>query len=75
MAQYGLVEGRDYMTVTSFPRAGEKSWSSVDYYATLVMGKELAILQNNDRGHMLRRYPTPGPLTVVVKGGCDGHPA
>ena len=50
-----FVEGRDYVTVHS-PKRGNGGLPIIDYYATLTMGKELSMVENNDRGRMIRRY-------------------
>jgi anti-repressor protein len=50
--QYGFVEGRDFVTFSVIPENGGRR---VEYYGTLSMGKELAMVENNDRGRMIRR--------------------
>ena len=52
VAQYGFVEGRDYVKVVCPNRDGP---ARIEYHATLSMGKELAMVENNDRGRALRR--------------------
>jgi anti-repressor protein len=52
IAQYGFVEGRDYVTVVCPNRDGP---ARIEYHATLSMGKELAMVENNDRDRMIRR--------------------
>jgi anti-repressor protein len=49
--KYAFVEGRDYVTVI-ISQTGEKGRPRIEYYATLTMGKELAMVENNDRGRM-----------------------
>jgi anti-repressor protein len=52
--KYGFVEGRDFVTVpeTTVTVQNGKTYRSprIDYYGTLVMGKELAMVENNERG-------------------------
>jgi hypothetical protein len=45
--QYGFVEGLDFVTFSVIPENGGRR---VEYYGTLSMGKELAMVENNDRG-------------------------
>jgi phage anti-repressor protein len=42
----------DYVTISVIPENGGRR---VEYYGTLTMAKELAIVENNDRGRALRR--------------------
>jgi anti-repressor protein len=55
IAQYGFVEGRDYVTIDQELLIGGKRRMVKDYYGTLSMGKELAMVENNDRDRMIRR--------------------
>jgi phage anti-repressor protein len=50
--QYGFVEGRDFTT----HEVVDGRIRRTDYYGTLSMGKELAMVENNDCGKMIRRY-------------------
>jgi phage anti-repressor protein len=52
ISQYGFVEGRDYVTVVTPNRAGP---ARIEYHATLSMGKELAMVENNHQGRVIRR--------------------
>jgi phage anti-repressor protein len=47
IAEYRFVEGKDYVKVVCPNRGGP---ARIEYYATLTMGKELAMVENNDRG-------------------------
>jgi phage anti-repressor protein len=50
ITQYGFVEGRDYVKV-ALAQTGEKGGAPrIDYYGTLSMGKELAMVENNAKG-------------------------
>lgn len=59
--QYGFVEGLDYVIVenlTSPKRASAKSRQQMehDYLITIDMGKELAMVERNEKGREVRRY-------------------
>ncbi|MDF7670130.1 antA/AntB antirepressor family protein [Orbaceae bacterium ESL0721] len=61
--QYGFIDNDDYIVFNSPKRGnqdGEKRHGgdrkSKDYYLTLNMAKELAMIENNDQGHAIRRY-------------------
>ncbi len=54
--KYAFVEGRDYVTVI-ISQTGEKGRPRIEYYATLTMGKELAMVENN--------HQPLGPLEAV----------
>jgi anti-repressor protein len=49
------VEGKDYVIVENLisPNPGTSKArvrTAIDYYATIIMAKELAMVENNDRG-------------------------
>lgn len=57
--EYGFVEGQDYMFCS--PNLGSKKIGSgghnrTEYHITIDMAKELAMLENNDKGRAVRRY-------------------
>ncbi|HEE4845157.1 TPA: phage antirepressor KilAC domain-containing protein [Klebsiella pneumoniae] len=59
--QYGFVEGLDYVIVenlTSPKRASAKSRQQMehDYLISIDMGKELAMVERNEKGREARRY-------------------
>lgn len=58
MAEYGFTEGHDYVLkierVKSESRGREYEQS--DHMLTLDMGKQLGMIQRNDRGRMIREY-------------------
>lgn len=53
--KYGFMEGVDYIV---FAKSGENSEGRprMDYALTLDMAKELAMVENNERGRQVRRY-------------------
>lgn len=53
IAEYGFVESEDFSPIRGKSRGGRPS---ADYYLTLDMAKELAMVENNDRGRQVRRY-------------------
>lgn len=59
--QYGFVEGEDYVVaenLSSPDLASSKSRAQqiIEYHLTLDMAKELAMLENNDKGRDVRKY-------------------
>ncbi len=55
IAEYGFSEGEDYSPVSGrIP--GKRGQPRTDYHLTLDMAKELAMVENNDRGRQVRRY-------------------
>lgn len=59
IAKYGFMEGVDFVTL---PNSGERdpaAWggqNKIGYALTLDMAKELAMVENNDRGRQVRSY-------------------
>ncbi|MGV6473557.1 antA/AntB antirepressor family protein [Azotobacter vinelandii] len=51
--QYGFIEGEDFYSVLSKSAGGRPSQ---DYHLTLDMAKELAMVENNEKGRQIRRY-------------------
>ncbi|CAD5378993.1 Anti-repressor protein [Pseudomonas sp. OF001] len=51
--QYGFVEGEDFSPVLAKSTGGRPGQ---EYLITLDMAKELAMVENNDQGRMVRRY-------------------
>jgi len=67
IAQYGFVEGDDYLVIDSIgtgndrfsPERGKTSKGGrpwIDYLITIDMGKELAMVERNEKGRQVRRY-------------------
>ena len=75
--QYGFVEGEDFSPNLAKSRGRPRT----DYHLTLDMAKELAMVENNDKGRMVRRYfiriekearaappkPLPAPIDKVSR--------
>jgi len=53
--QYDFIEGEDYSPVLA-NNTGEKGKPRIEYYITLPMAKELAMVENNERGKQVRRW-------------------
>ena len=51
--QYDFVENQDFTTVS---KNLEKGGRSIDYYITLDMAKELAMVERNEKGKQARQY-------------------
>lgn len=54
--EYGFVEGEDYSPVLGNRSDGRKGKPRIDYHLTLDMGKQLAMVENNEKGRLVRRY-------------------
>jgi phage anti-repressor protein len=55
--QYGFIENEDYICFNKFVKAdkyGNKTMK--EYYLTIDMAKELAMVENNQIGRKIRRY-------------------
>ncbi len=50
--QYGFTEGEDFLSILRKTRGRP----ATDYHLTLDMAKELAMVENNDKGRQVRRY-------------------
>lgn len=53
--KYGFVEGEDF-TVHKFVDSGSRGQFIVDYYLTIETGKEVAMVENSNKGREVRRY-------------------
>lgn len=51
--KFGFVENQDFVT---FSESTEKGRPRLDYHVSLDMAKELAMVENNDKGKQARRY-------------------
>ena len=51
--KYGFVENVDYVTFSQFCENGGRS---IEYYITLDMAKQLAMVENNEKGMQVRKY-------------------
>lgn len=81
IAKYDFVEGEDYeksSMIPSSPKMVNGIKTAIEYRLSVNMGKELAMVENNERGRMVRRYfiecerrlmetpaPTLPPLSTV----------
>ena len=56
IAEYGFVEGVDYVVFTKFGENPQGGRPQKEYAIRLDMGKELAMVERNDEGRRARRY-------------------
>ena len=54
--QYGFIEGEDYFINLCNRSDGKAGKRRTEYHLTLDMAKELAMVENNDKGRQIRRY-------------------
>ncbi|WP_052752098.1 antA/AntB antirepressor family protein [Nitrosomonas communis] len=55
--QYGFTEGEDFLTILLKTSKGTKGGRpTTEYHLTLDMAKELAMVENNEKGRQIRRY-------------------
>lgn len=77
--QYGFVEGADYVLVEdlSSPKWGSsKARPQVehDYLITIDMGKELAMVERNEKGRQVRRYFITCEQQAKMRAGVSSLP-
>lgn len=77
--QYGFVEGADYLLVEdlSSPKWGSsKARPQVehDYLITIDMGKELAMVERNEKGRQVRRYFITCEQQAKMRAGASSLP-
>ncbi|MBV6447270.1 antA/AntB antirepressor family protein [Nitrosomonas sp.] len=54
--QYGFIDGEDYFINLCNRSDGKAGKRRTEYHLTLDMAKELAMVENNDKGRQIRRY-------------------
>lgn len=54
--KYGFVENTDFLKHDNFIKVGNLKRPQIDYYLTIDMAKELAMVENNEIGRKTRRY-------------------
>lgn len=54
--QYSFIAGEDYLTNLSNRSDGKSGKRRTEYHLTLDMAKELAMVENNEKGRQIRRY-------------------
>ena len=54
--EYGFVENQDFVIFTEFSVKIQKGKPSKEYYITLDMAKELAMVERNEKGKQARQY-------------------
>jgi len=69
--QYGFADGEDYSPILArIP--GKRGQPRTDYHLTLDMAKELAMVENNERGRQVRRYFIQVEKDARAKVGAGG---
>jgi anti-repressor protein len=59
IAKFGFIEGEDFIRLDSPKLANHKNGGdlrSIEYHLTIDMSKELAMVENNEQGRIVRRY-------------------
>lgn len=54
--RYGFIENIDFIKHDNFIKVGNLKRPQIDYYLTIDMAKELAMVENNEMGRKIRRY-------------------
>ena len=54
--KYGFIEGQDYLLNKVIKQLPSGSKTLIEYHCTLSMGKELGMLENNEKGKRIRLY-------------------
>lgn len=54
--KYGFVQGQDFEVFSNSGKNSEGGRPSQEYTCTLDMGKELCMVENNEKGRIARRY-------------------
>lgn len=54
--QYGFVENQDFSSFHNIVKREKGATSIVEYALSIDMAKELCMVENNDRGRMIRKY-------------------
>lgn len=56
---FKFLENQDFFRFHNFVKADEKGYgnkSTIEYYITIDMAKELCMVENNEKGRMVRKY-------------------
>ena len=57
ISEYGFIDKEDYYSILSKTSKGTKGGRpTTEYHLTLDMAKELAMVENNEKGRQIRRY-------------------
>ena len=54
--KYGFEEGTDFLVFHNFMKNPQGGRPTAEYTLTIAMAKELAMVENNDKGRQVRRY-------------------
>lgn len=56
IAEYGFIQDEDYSPILGNRSDGKPGKRRTEYHLTLDMAKELAMVENNEKGRQIRRY-------------------
>ena len=71
--KYEFVKGEDFITVHKNGERTNTGQEAIEYFLTLDMGKELAMVQNNKKGREIRKYFIALEKTLNSKKALRGE--
>ena len=83
IGKYSFKENEDFVIFTKSGENSERGRNSIEYRLSVNMGKELAMVENNERGRMVRRYfiecerrlmENPAPSLPTLSTVADRRP-
>ncbi|MDD5006761.1 MAG: antA/AntB antirepressor family protein [Candidatus Omnitrophica bacterium] len=73
--QYGFIENQDYTSFHSFVKRKVGASKRIEYAITLDMAKELAMVENNEKGKIARQYFIAVEKEAIRRLLFSKHPA
>ena len=73
IAKYGFVEGVDYGVFSKFGKNRTDGRPAIEYHLTIDMAKQLAMVQNNERGRQARLYFIECERIAIDKRECKAE--
>ena len=83
ISKYSFKENEDFVIFTKSGENSERGRNSIEYRLSVNMGKELAMVENNERGRTVRRYfiecerrlmENPSPVSPTLSTVADRRP-